>query len=363
LALSLRRGTSIRAPSTARSKEATMAKVYFGTNRKPNRKTAPDDFGRGFSADGLANLRFGMAEITGDDLDQYALYLAPERLTTDTARKVKGGAGSILGSQNVFRRVREKMIEHSRDTVVFIHGYNVSFREALTSAARIKRNFSSDAGGLGVNVVLFSWPSDGSMMPFIAYGNDRQDAAASGPAFARGLLKLADFLRGATAEEACDQRIHLVAHSMGNYVLRHTVQEYIAQSPGRPARLFDQVFMMAADEDDDSFEHEFKLKPLPRLAKRVNVYFNNEDRAMAVSDKTKGNPDRLGDDGPRVPRGIPGKVTLIDCTSVVTGLVEHSYFLDTPAVVADMRQVLRGIAPDKIPGREYVQETNRYRLI
>ena len=127
-------------------------------------------------------------------------------------------------------------------------------------------------------MVLFSWPSDGSIIPYIAYGNDRQDAAVSGPAFARGLLKLADFLRGSIPEDACDHKLHLVAHSMGNCVLRHTVQEYVKQSSGRPARLLDQVFMMAADEDDDVFELDYKLKPLPRLAKRVNVYFNNNER-------------------------------------------------------------------------------------
>ena len=339
-----------------------MAKVYFGTNRQPNRKKAPDDFGTGFSADGLANLRFGMAEVSGDEFDQFELYLAPEKLKTDYERKIKGAAGSVLGSTNVFKRVRDKMVLHQRDTVVFVHGYNVSFADALASAARLKRNFSTAEGGPGINVVLFSWPSDGSMMPYIAYGNDRQDAAASGPAFARGLLKLADFLRGSTPEEACDHRLHLVAHSMGNYVLRHTVQEYVKQSSGRPVRLFDQVYLMAADEDDDAFEHDYKLKWLPRLAKRVNVYFNNNDRAMAVSDKTKGNPDRLGDDGPRVPRGVPGKVSLIDVTAVVDGLVEHSYFLDSPRVVADMRAVISGAPSDEIVGRRYVAETNRYRL-
>jgi esterase/lipase superfamily enzyme len=340
-----------------------MVKVYYGTNRKPNRKKAPDDFGTGFSEDGLASLRFGMADISGGELDQYDLYIAPERLNTDYERKIKGTRGSVFGSENVFKRVRGKMIEHSRDTVVFVHGYNVSFKEALTSAARLKQNFASSAGGPGINVVAFSWPSDGSMMPYIAYGNDRQDAAASGPAFARGLLKLVDFLRGSTPEEACEHRLHLVAHSMGNYVLRHTIQEYVRQSPGRPVRIFDQVFLMAADEDDDAFEHDYKLKPLTRLAKRVNVYFNNEDRAMAVSDKTKGNPDRLGDDGPRVPRGIPGKVSLIDVTPVVGGVVEHSYFLDSPRVVADMIEALSGKASDAIEGRTYIPETNRYRLV
>ena len=339
-----------------------MSRIYFGTNRKPNRKTRPTDFGRGFSHDGLANLRFGIAEFLGDDFDSHEIQVAKEKLQRDKGRKIKGGPGSILGSENIFRRMRQDMIDDASDTIVFIHGYNVSFREALTSAAKLKRHFSNDNHGPSANIILFSWPSDGSMMPYIAYANDRQDAAASGPAFARGLLKLGDFLRGMTPEQACGQRIHLVAHSMGNYVLRHTLREYVAHSQDGPPRLFDQVFLMAADEDDDAFEHEYKLKLLPRLAKRVNVYFNNHDMAMAVSDKTKGNPDRLGDDGPRIPRAVPGKVSLIDCTDAVDGLVEHSYFLDTPEVVDDMQQVLIGTPSDQIPNRHYVQETNRYRL-
>ena len=56
-------------------------------------------------------------------------------------------------------------------------------------------------------------------------------------------------------------------------------------------------------------------------------------------------------------------MTLIDCTPVVTGVVEHSYFLDSPRVVNDMRDVLAGAAADVITGRNYVQETNRYRLV
>ncbi len=327
-------------------------KVYFATNRNRN----SDNFGADFSAAGLASLRFGQAEVSGDNLDKYVVQVAPEKLAGDSG-------GSTLGSLSVFEHARRKMASVGRDTVVFIHGYNVSFKEALTAAARLKLNLGRDAGGPGVNVVLFSWPSDGSMMPFLAYANDRQDAAASGPAFARGFLKLADFLYGSTPQEACTQRIHLVAHSMGNYVLRHAVREIEAQSSGQSPRIFDQVFLMAADEDDDAFEHDHKLGLLPRLAKRVNVYFNNEDRAMAVSDKTKGNPDRLGDDGPRVPRGIPGKVSLIDCTQVIGGVVEHSYYLDSPRFVADMQRVLVGTPSDCIGGRVYLHETNRFRLV
>ena len=133
-----------------------MVKVYFGTNRKPNQQNAPDDFSPEFSADGLANLRFGMAEVTGDDLDEYELFLASERLPVDEGNTASGGQAPVLRSENVFQRVRQKIIGHTRDTIIFVHGFNVPFKEALTSAATIKQNFIKDAGVPGVNVVLFS---------------------------------------------------------------------------------------------------------------------------------------------------------------------------------------------------------------
>ena len=108
------------------------------------------------------------------------------------------------------------------------------------------------------------------------------------------------------------------------------------------------------DQDPDEAVNEIADSHVP-------VY--NYDRAMLISDKTKGNPDRLGADGPRLSRSVPGKVTLIDCTPVVHGLVEHSYFIDSPRVTEDMLHVLAGEQPDTITGREYAADTNRFRLV
>jgi hypothetical protein len=48
----------------------------------------------------------------------------------------------------------------------------------------------------------------------------------------------------------------------------------------------------------------------------------------------------------------------------VDGLVQqHSYFLDSPRLVSDMRQALAGKAADEIDGRKYFKESNRYRLL
>ncbi len=50
-----------------------MVKVYFTTNRRPNNRENPTDFGTDFNEDGLASVRFGEAEVTGDELDTYSL--------------------------------------------------------------------------------------------------------------------------------------------------------------------------------------------------------------------------------------------------------------------------------------------------
>lgn len=333
--------------------------VYFATNRRPSPAAEPRNFGKDFNPDGISVLRFGCAHVQGK---RVTVHTAPEKLVLDTDGRRLRLESTKLGSAKVFDDVRKDMLKRSHDTLVFVHGYNVSFKDALRDAADLAGKLSGVAEGRGVNIALFSWPSDGSMAPFLAYANDRRDAAASGAALARGLLKVYDHLVSLKSEELCNQRMHLMCHSMGNYVLRHAVQEFIRQSSRRPIRIFDQVFLMAPDEDDDAFEHDYKLRLLPRIARQVNLYFNRNDRAMSVSDFTKGNPERLGDDGPRQPFQIPAKVTQIDCTAVVAGVVEHSYYKDCPAVVSDITAVLNGLQPQEIPGRDFVRDRNRYLL-
>ena len=85
---------------------------------------------------------------------------------------------------------------------------------------------------------------------------------------------------------------------------------------------------------------------------------------LAVSDLTKGNPDRLGADGPAHPRSLPGKVSLVDCTEIVTeGFQEHRYHKTDEAAIRDIRAVLDGTASADIPHRRYLPETNSYRLV
>ena len=77
-----------------------------------------------------------------------------------------------------------------------MHGYNVDWYAALGGAIAMEQmlNRGKKPSEKKITVVLFSWPSNGSMMPFAAYKSDRTDARDSGKAIGRALLKLKDFL-------------------------------------------------------------------------------------------------------------------------------------------------------------------------
>lgn len=333
-------------------------KIFFATNRQPT-SSKLTNYGKHFNKDGLSVIRFGQAIVSGNKV---TVKTAPEKLFVNEFETSLVTDKTQLGSSKVFHDIRNQMVSSCRDTLIFVHGYNVSFKEAIKSAAKLGKQLEKVDGGKGVNIALFSWPSDGSMKPYLSYSNDRRDAAASGPGLARALLKFHDFLFNLEREDYCDRRVHLMCHSMGNYVLRHALQEFLNHS-SKPMRIFDQICLMAPDEDDDAFEHDYKLKLLPKIARHVNVYFNRGDRAMAISDLTKANPERLGDDGPRHPFQIPAKVTVIDCTNVVSGIVEHSYYVETPKVVEDITSVLSGKEPQDFSTRTFVEDRNRYQIV
>lgn len=256
------------------------------------------------------------------------------------------------------------MAGDAADTLVYIHGFNVDFNAALHAGARLAMNLADQ--GLAINIVVFSWPSDGKAIPLMSYYSDREDARVSGPAVARAFLKLRDFVLKLDTKTYCNQRVHLLAHSMGNYVLRNGLQALCAKDPKSLVRLFDQIILAAPDEDDDTFELDEKLALLPRIGRQVTVYFSPNDKALIISDKTKGNPDRLGSDGPRLVDLIPKKIVLVDCRNtraVGEKWIDHSYYLNSAALRTDMAKLLSFPAPDPMPNRAYIQEKRFYRLI
>ena len=257
--------------------------------------------------------------------------------------------------------------------MLYIHGFANDFGSAMARAAQLAdvyRVTRPDGQSYRPYIFAFSWPSNGQVIPPWQYHSDRDDAEASGKATARALARLLEFLAKTRAEGTrCDQRLHLVAHSMGNWALRHTVQGLRSlQGDDALKPVFDNAFLMAADEDDDTLqpEHTGKLALLTQLARRIHVYHSADDGALVISDKTKHNPDRLGFNGPRTFSGLSTRITAIDCALVdktkLTHL-NHQYYRIRREVIRDVQAVMSGLErPEQLPWRETVETGRRYRI-
>ena len=340
-------------------------RVYYATNRSCEETAGkPPTFGRQPHAEGAHWIRFGWVDVaatgTLDDRRYQItqLHLEPESMAQ--------GAPKILGSIPTFTAIKQDASAQDADILCYLHGFANSFESAIQRAAEIKEKLGERRK---LVMFVFCWPSNGEMIPEISYHSDRNDAEASGHAMARCLLKLGEFVQSLEKEQRCDKAIHLLAHSMGNYALRWCVQALVRQSPGqRLPHMLDDVFLMAADEDNDCLERDDKLAPLLDLAKRVHVYHSEDDRALKISDWTKFNPDRLGSTGPRR-RGGDRKIVPVNCKYVDIGpdnedaLTQHQYYRVGEEVVEDLRHVLDGMLPSEIPGRRFAPEDGGFLLL
>ena len=346
-----------------------MVTVYFATNHDMS-KAKGEHFGERFHPDGPMFYRVGSAELdrVSDDPDEgYELSevnVFPEVPPADDPK-----SKTVLGSTALFRDLRRRMLADKRDVIVLIHGFANTFVNSLQRAAQIKQAYLIDRGDgsptYEPHVVVFSWPSNGRTIPPWEYHSDRDDAAASGTAMARFMMRLLDFL--GAREGLCEQRVHLVTHSMGNWALRHAVLGIRAlMGQSQLPSIFANAFMMAADEDEDTFEHEHKLGLLSQLARAVHVYHSRQDKALVISDATKFNPDRLGSGGPRTFSGLSNRIVAVDCCNVdFTGIehANHQYYRIREEVIRDVRATLAArLPPDQVPNREVVESGRRYRI-
>ena len=80
----------------------------------------------------------------------------------------------------------------------------------------------------------------------------------------------------------------------------------------------------------------------------ITIYHNRNDKAMVISDYTKGNPDRLGGTGATHPALLHNKIHQVDCTPVVlvkNDIVGHSYYI-IGKINTDIRASIDGWAQD-----------------
>ncbi|MCY4441329.1 MAG: alpha/beta hydrolase [Deltaproteobacteria bacterium] len=357
--------------------------LYYATNRhyRGRDRWKPTGYGPESSEDGTENLRFGLVTIrydhatvagyladdcgfgagNGEKLSRYFYGQRSKATINAFAEELSKEANESdqprgkLGSSRAFSELQAKM-NRGDHVLIFVHGPNMNWWEAVASALSLQCMLNRHCGGEAsphqsprVHVVLFAWPSGDRKIPRWSYFSDRSDAKLSGYALGRGLLKLRDYLLHARrlarqkGEPPCGRSIHLLCHSMGNYVLQNALERTAKFSVGgRLPRIFQQIFLCAADVSADVFQPGEPFHRLAEMAEAVTIYHNRRDPTLPHSDYAKGATARLGWDGAEWPAYLPDRAHQVDCSRLVSGVIEHSYY-HCGAVNDDIRQTIEGM--------------------
>ena len=205
--------------------------------------------------------------------------------------------------------------------LVFVHGFNTSFEDALYRTAQIIWDLQYP--GLSV---LFTWASRGQV---ISYEYDKESAYLAREAFITLLQKL--------KRDYGVEQINVLAHSMGNLIALDALANYAQTS--NPIQIV-RLMMAAPDVDRDQFK---MLAPTAKaIVGGMTLYASSADRTMALSRTLAGGIPRAGDvpaDGPII---LPN-VETIDVTAVgedIFGL-NHNVFAASRDVMEDISALLR----------------------
>jgi len=228
------------------------------------------------------------------------------------------------------------------DVLVFIHGFNVKFQEAMLRSAQIAYDLKFQGP-----VVLFTWPAgaeegllSGAMVTR-TYNDNLSNALKTVPQAQAFFKRLAGL----------NQTVHVMVHSMGHQVtLRALSQLAQSQPPAQP--FIGELILNAPDFPLKDFQ---KIIPqLKKVASRVTVYCSYNDNAIAASESY--NKNRRMGACERVAGTDMINVGEIDAPTLGVGGLGHSYYSSRP-ILTDIFQVLLGIpAEDRLFIRK--SETN-----
>lgn len=206
-----------------------------------------------------------------------------------------------------------------RRVMVFVHGFNNRFEDAVYRFAQIVHDSDAD-----VVPVLFTWPSRGSLF---AYGYDRESAT-----YSRNAL---ENLLQALARDPAVGEVSLLAHSMGNWVALESLTQMAVRNRGIPPKIAN-VMLASPDVDADVFRTQ--IAEMTGRRPKFTLFVSQDDRALAVSRRVWGNKDRLGavdpDVEPYKSEFEADKITVLNLTKLRTGdKLNHGKFAESPEVV------------------------------
>ncbi len=246
----------------------------------------------------------------------------PENATPDPMREFTTVEARILSKDEATAEFNRRVARTpKRQVLVFVHGFNTRFAEAVYRFAQIAHDSSAD-----VVPVLFTWPSRGKLLQ---YGYDHESASYSRDA-------LEALLQGLARDPNVGE-ISILAHSMGNWVTLEALRQMAIRDHGLAPKI-KNIMLAAPDVDFDVFKRQIMAMGVkPSL---FTVFVSKDDEALAVSKRVWGDKPRLGAvDAKAEPyRDVldRDRVQVVDLTEISSGggdSLGHTKFAEAPAVV------------------------------
>lgn len=237
----------------------------------------------------------------------------------------------ILNSKNLQAPgVFEFLKKTKRTPLVFVHGFNVRYEDAVLRAAQLAYDLKYQGP-----VILYSWPAgagDGffdEKMITRTYDNNIKNARGSIESFKSFLNDL----------KINDIKVNVMVHSMGHQVVLPALKEFKGTATSKS--VINELILNAPDFEANEF---LKLiENIKETSKRVTLYCSYNDKAMVASESYNNN-ERLG--ACTFAENLDTiNVSLIDAPTMGLGL-GHSYY-SSRAILGDVFQVLLGIDAEK----------------
>ena len=260
----------------------------------------------------------------------------------DFREDVKVLKHELLDSDKMVTEIDILLNENRNASVlVFIHGYSTSFDSAAKAAAILGYDLEM------CYTVFFSWPTKEEKAGYPADEATIQTVEEN-------LAALLSALSNVVGPE----KVHVIAHSMGNRGLLRAIQYMRGWSLNQ---VLGQVLFMAPDVDRDTFGsllkgHAFggptQVNSTP-IAKRLTLYSSNSDKAVGLSRWLHGYP-RAG-----LHNKKEGYMTLDGLDTVLVevpqkGFVKHWYYFKSPEVLRDMKNLIDNDANPDVRGLQRV---------
>ncbi len=298
-------------------------RIYFATNRKTNgNPLCADSF---YTIQSDLDIKYGICDVNvpfhhdignldfdpAKGRDQSFLFQYHKSITKD----------SLLSSLER---------NNSQEIIVFVHGFNVKFEEAILRAAQIKYDlkFSGD-------IVLYTWPAgaeDGLFNKLLindTYNLNFQNAKTSRSFFKTFFLNILE----------SKKKVHLIVHSMGHQVVIPVINEIFRE---KNSKIIEELVLNAPDYDSRDFLQV--VGNLKSSSRRITVYCSPGDNALVASSRVNSNK-RVG--SCEKINGIDMiNVNPVDAPFLGIGGLGHGYYSSRP-VLTDLFQVILGIEASK----------------